>query len=130
MKNTLKLTAVSLAIASALSAWAATTITPDGTGKMPITPTNCPAVQEGFSVKQSANVAAGFACGVTHVGIGTANAKGQGVTFRIQSGGGEPKKTTGQGSNGAAKKFADATEAQNKANEDADTALTEAGSTT
>lgn len=97
MNNTIKLTVLSAIFVGATASWAATAL-PDAAAsdtKTQVLPATCNALVEGIAIKQSANVAAAYECGSTHVGISTANWKGRGKYYQIHSGGGNPLEQNG-----------------------------------
>lgn len=132
MNNTIKLSVLAIALAGAAASWAAAVTLPDATAsaeKTQVLPANCPALVEAVSIKQSANVAAAFDCGATHVGISTANWKGQGNYFQIHSGGGNPLKQHGTSANQGGK-YPSLSAANTDVATGATAALTKAESTT
>lgn len=97
MNKTIKLSLLSTLIVGATVSWAATSL-PDAAAsalKTQVLPATCNALVEGIAIKQSANVAAAYECGSTHVGISTANWKGRGKYYQIHSGGGNPLEQNG-----------------------------------
>jgi len=131
MNNTIKLSVLAITLTGAAVSWAATTL-PNAAAsaeKTQVLPATCNALVEGIAIKQSANVAAAYECGSTHVGISTANWKGQGQYFQIHSGGGNPLKQPGPNADQGGK-YAGETEANTDVTAGATTALAKAESAT